>query len=404
MGDPRYYREAVRSLEYMIPENFPEVDCFVHDASLPFPDYLKGLTFDLIVLGPTFLGNRQNEKAFRKILQKYDFIRSSKATKVALPQDDYDCSSKLEEWVLKWNVDRVYSVCSDHADELFKEYSKKGEVKAGYTCYISQKWIDSSEQPKAHLRRSIDVSYRTHDIEEMRCSLRNLKFKIGSRFSAKMKSIAPDLHLDMSSKLEDLIPGTDWHDFMEDSKFCLTTPSGSSVLDKTGSISKRVRKYVRSNPNGSFEEVQKSCLENLEGIHYTAISPRNIEAALAETVQIATPGKYSGLMLPMVHYIPLEEDCSNIRSVLEMMQTPSLVAEIQANCKASILSESRLRVQNFAKELIDFAVTKKENKGIALSQNGNLTDLLARHNASMAYSRRLLNILSRIKKSFYRFF
>lgn len=41
MGDPSCYREAVRLLEYMIPENVSDIDCFVHDAKFPFPDYLN---------------------------------------------------------------------------------------------------------------------------------------------------------------------------------------------------------------------------------------------------------------------------------------------------------------------------------------------------------------------------
>jgi hypothetical protein len=98
MGDPARYREAARSLEYMIPENMSEIDCFVHDGGLPFPDYLKRLSFDLIVLGPTFLGNHQNPKSYEKVLRKYDFIRMSRATKVALTQDDYDCSARLSSF------------------------------------------------------------------------------------------------------------------------------------------------------------------------------------------------------------------------------------------------------------------------------------------------------------------
>lgn len=391
MGDPNSYREAVRSLEYMLPENSDGIDCFVHDAGLPFPDYLKRITFDLIVLGPTFLGNRQNEKSYRKALRKYDFVRLSHATKVALPQDDYDCSSKLEEWVMNWKVDRVYSVCADQTEELYNEYSKKGEVKAGYTCYISQKWIASWEKPKAHKARNIDVSYRTHDASVMNCSLRNLKYEIADRFSKKVGKIASHLNCDISSSLADLIPGNKWHDFMEDSKFCLTTPSGSSVLDRTGSVRQKVKEYCHNNPNASFEKVQKSCLKNLEETHYTAISPRNIEAALAQTVQIATPGKYSGLMRPMVHYIPLAEDCSNLTSVLEMMESPSLVREIQANCKASILSEKKLQVRNMAQELIEFTIKNQDAKGIPLSQNGNLRDLIDRYSEDMIRSREQLS-------------
>ena len=49
-----------------------------------------------------------------------------------------------------------------------------------------------------------------------------------------------------------------------------------------------------------------------KGTIYTAISPRNIEAALSETLQIATVGQYSDLMDADQDYLRLNEDCSNI--------------------------------------------------------------------------------------------
>jgi hypothetical protein len=47
MGDPRYYRESVRALEYMIPECRADINSIVHDCDLPFPEYLKKIEYHL---------------------------------------------------------------------------------------------------------------------------------------------------------------------------------------------------------------------------------------------------------------------------------------------------------------------------------------------------------------------
>jgi len=372
MGDPRYRREAVRALEYMIPECRSDLNCIVHDADLPFPDYLKAVDYHLIVLGPTFLCDRHSPIRLKLTLKEYRFIEHSSACKIALPQDDYDSSEILDNWLVQWKMDRVYSVIHGNWDVIYPRYSAIGDIQLGFTGYITKEWIDSWANPKPHEARDIDVSYRTHSYSQMRCSVRHLKFAIADRFVSKVSRIegAESLELDISSQSKDLIPGELWHKFIENSRFCLVTPSGSSVLDKTGALRKCVDRFVRKNPNTSFELVRTACLAGEDRRYIlTAISPRNIEAALAETVQIATPGSYSGLMQPMEHFIPLEEDCSNIEAVLVLMRNKELVQRIKCACKESILAEPRLRREVIVDEIITFAQSTLTSRQQSLSIN-----------------------------------
>ena len=164
----------------------------------------------------------------------------------------------------------------------------------------------------------------------------------------------PSLSLDISNKLSDHIPGVIWHDFLSDSKFCLATPSGSSLIDPQTVFRRRVESFMRENPSASYDEVESSCFSNLDKKgYYTAISPRNVEAALAETIQIATPGAYSGMMEPGIHYISLEENCTNVDVVIKQMEDMTLVDKIRQEAKESILSEPRLRQKVFVEELMD---------------------------------------------------
>ena len=138
MGDPRDAREAVRSLEFMFLNNRPDLNCIVHDANIPFPSNLKEIDYHLIVLGPTFLCNRYNSSTFKSTLKNYNFIKEIVACKVAMPQDEYDCSAILDNWMFDWKVDRIYSVLSsEYWNLLYPKYSKYGQIVSGYTGYIS---------------------------------------------------------------------------------------------------------------------------------------------------------------------------------------------------------------------------------------------------------------------------
>ena len=114
MGDPNNWLESVRTLEYMFADVRHELSIVVHDSDVPFPNYMKDINYDLIVLGPTFLNNRYSRKKLKTIFLNFEFIKHSNACKVALPQDDYDCSEILEDWLIDWDVNLVYSVCFEH--------------------------------------------------------------------------------------------------------------------------------------------------------------------------------------------------------------------------------------------------------------------------------------------------
>lgn len=380
LGDPLYYRESVKSLEYMLPANNDNINCFVHDSELPLPDYVKKIKFHLILMGPTFLCHRYNQNKFNKILKQYSFIKESEACKIALPQDDYDCAGILDEWMVDWNVDRIYTICPEHWDILYPKSVLRNNIKLGYTGYISNEWIDSWSTVKPHHERTIDVSYRAAKLTANFGSIGQLKWQIAQRF----KDALPSNHgfkLDISVNPNDLIPGRHWHDFMENSRFCLVTPSGSSLIDPYNIIRKKVEEFTLSFPDADFTTIEKNCFPGEDKKHiFTSISPRNIEAALSETVQIAIPETYSGFLKPEEHYIPMNPDCSNIDEIIEMMKDLNFVDKVRKNCKEAILSEPRLRSFNFSGELIDFAQSIIENRSLIFEDQYKINSLLARYN------------------------
>ncbi len=384
MGDPYRRSEAVRALEYMVAEVRPDLNVVVHDTDVPLPSYMKEIDYDLIVLGPTFLCNRYFPRNFKAALSEFEFIKHSNACKVALPQDDYDCSEILEDWLLDWDVSLVYTVCPEHWSSLYPRLSKKGKIRLGYTGYISQDWIDSWRSPKPFGLRTIDVSYRASKLPANFGSLGQLKWEIAHRFLKAMDTMS-EMSLDISVDPKDRIPGKGWHNFLENSRFCLTTASGSSLIDPRGAIRSCVNQYVALKPRASFSDIESVCFANEDSRYvFTALSPRNLEAALAETVQIATPGTYSGLMKPDEHFIPLAENCSNIAEVLQIMNDTPSILKIQKNCKEAVLSEPRLRSENIVNEIIDFAENHLSNhlRGV-MADRGRTKTVFDRYNSEI---------------------
>lgn len=374
MGDPSNRLESVRALEYMVPESRSDVNCIVHDANIPFPSYMKEVDYGLIILGPTFLSQRKNEKIRNVFLSEYSFIKDSSACKVAMPQDDYDCAGVLDSWMVDWKIDRIYTVIPDHWDVLYPKYIVSGDIKLGYTAYITDEWISAWSSPKQHELREIDVSYRTHDLSRFRCYLRNLKYSIAGNFVNSVSANNSKIRMDISTSIKDTIPGIGWHSFLENSKFCLATPSGSSVLDLDGEIRIKVDNYLSIHPQATFNEVLENCLRTVDRKYiFSAISPRNIESALAQTVQIATPGNYSGLMIPHDDFILLREDCSNIKDVFRLMNDKVLVNKIKKNFKDKILDVRRLRRSNIVDEILEFA-KNKANQNFFVNCNQDKVD------------------------------
>lgn len=352
MGDPLAAREAVRTLEFMIPEARPDIDCVVHDTALPLPEELTRFPWELIVLGPTFLCARNDTARFANVLRDFEWVRDSKACKVALPQDDYDGSALLDNWMVDWSVDYIYSVCPNNWEVLYPKSSRKAEIRLGYTGYISDEWLRTWKNPKSIDDRPIDVSYRATKLPAYFGRIGQLKSDIARIFLDRFPE-SSNRELDISTDPRAAIPGVAWHFFMENSKFCLVTPSGSSILDPWNEIRRCVQIFTALRPNAKFGAIEKHCFPGLDGERvFTAISPRNIEAALAQTVQLAVVDSYSGLMEPYEHYIPLDPECSNIDDVLAAMDDRKLMERLRNQAKEAILSAERLRTRAIVNEIV----------------------------------------------------
>ncbi len=352
MGDPLQWRSSVRELELSLFEQRPEHTYIVHDVELSFPAFLKDMDYDGIVLGPTFLGVRRFPKLLKQMKKEYSFVEQSPAYKIALPQDDYDCGAILDEWLTGWKIDELVTVIDGYRDLLYPNYGKRGKIRLGYTGYVSDRWIEYWSAPAPFGSRKIDVCYRSKRLPPNFGRIGVVKGIIGDLFKEGVGDTK--LIMDISTRMEDFIPGEKWNQFIGNSRSCLTANSGSSLFDPYGEIRRKVNEYVRDHKNAPFEEVERNCFPDEDGIHMmTALSPRNIEAALSETVQIAVRGKYSGILREDRDYLPLNDDASNAKEVEKMLSDDLFLKRISSSAKEAVLSIDALRYGNHLDRIID---------------------------------------------------
>jgi hypothetical protein len=317
------------------------------------PDYVKKISFDGIILGPTFLGARFRSQTYTRIRKEYGFIKKSGAYKIALPQDDYDCSAILDRWMVEWEVNKVYTVCPDHWGVLYPKYLKQGgNLELGYTGYISNELIKRAANPLELSKRNLDVCYRASNLRPNFGRLGAIKSDIAHLFLEATKSF--ELKYDISVDTNDIIPGEKWLDFIESSKCILGTNSGSSLLDPEGEIRKCVSDILDKNPNAPFTDVEEQCFPGLDGNYiFTAISPRVFEAGLLKTAQILIPGLYSRDLEPWEHFIPLNEDLSNVDEVVTAIKDLETLERITESCKERLLSLPELRMETHVNNLLN---------------------------------------------------
>lgn len=353
LGNPEIARYFLLKHVFFLRNHFPQHNYIYHDLTLPIPDFIRDAEFDGVVLDFTALQWRNKTlDVFEKVKEDvFAFLKDRRSFKIAMPQDEYDSSELLDDWMCELGVDVVYSVIDGHWDILYPKYSRSGEIRLGFTGYIDDTHVAQGENAKPFLERTIDVGYRARKVPYSFGSIGETKSRIGEKFLAA--SARSGLRCDISTREEDTLLGAKWMEFIDDCKFTLGSNSGSSLLDPRGDIRRNVHQYCLKHPQATFEEVEALFFRGLDGKYeFTAISPRIFEAGLQRSGQILVKGGYSGIIKPWEHYIPLEKDCSNFGEVHDAMRDTAFVQKMIENCHVTLRDSKALRYDHQAAEIL----------------------------------------------------
>ncbi len=270
---------------------------------------------DLLIVNYDYL-NYRFTPLWPYIKNRYRFLGRNAKRVVAIAQDDFWANKLLDDWCIKWDVDRILTPIDSDRDVLYPRSIKTKEFRTGLTGYVKSGPVPTTAALKD---RKIDLGQRVRDMPPHLGRLAQAKARQAVALAAAAQRSG--FVVDVSTRVEDSFIGRAWFDFLASCKFTVGMKGGASLHDPRGLIHTRVETFRSRRPGASFDEIERHCFKGKDMKHeFTAISPRLFEAALAGTCQILQRDDYLGVLEPWRDYIPLEADLSNIDEVLFAMR------------------------------------------------------------------------------------
>lgn len=295
----------------------PDLVVFNNDFFWKSPWWLKLVRFDVVIFHHSVTTPWTRARYVAKVARLQSWF-GHVPFKIALFQDEYFNSDLTVEFINRLEVDQVFSVAPE--SEWPKIYA--GARNAKFTRVLTG-YVDPDDLPRDPTTildgpRTTDVGYRSDWTPSLYRlgSFGFLKFLIGRRFLETKGS--KELRCDVVVGRAAFLRGRKWLDFLRGCRFVLGVESGSSLLDRDGSVSAAITSYLAAHPGADFAEVQKACLEGKDGnLALKTISPRHFEAIVAGCGQLLVEGEYDGVLEAGRHYLAVHEDFSNFEEVVD---------------------------------------------------------------------------------------
>jgi hypothetical protein len=91
-------------------------------------------------------------------------------------------------------------------------------------------------------------------------------------------------------------------------------------------------------PEATYEEYRAKIFADLDGkLAIATASPRLFESAALGNVMLLHEGRYGGVILPDVHYIPIKEDYSNVHEVVDKMRDTAFCRHLAKSARRDLI-------------------------------------------------------------------
>lgn len=315
-----------------------------------FPHRMGELQFKIIVLHYSLFGFVPTQLNPTQLSSKFlHYIEQCKESyKIAFFQDEHHYCQRRFNFLNSYNINCVYTLVEPaYFKDTYQKYTKVPKLIYNIPGYVSDDMIEKARKhSKPHHDRSIDVGYRGRQLLYYMGEGAQEKYVIGTQFKEHASKLG--LKLDIKTEEETRLYGHSWYNFLGNCKACLGVEAGVSIFD-TEDVARTEYEYlIRENPGMTFEQMSERLLKYYEwNIPYRTISPRHFESAAFRNCQILYEGKYSGIMEPMVHYIPLKKDFSNFDEVMQLFQNKQFCKQITDNCYRDIIASGKYNYRRF---------------------------------------------------------
>lgn len=360
-------------------ERYSRFTVWTINTELGFPEGLHALEFQIIVLHYSLFG----WLPFSLPDQFYKYLeRSQSAYKVAFFQDEYRYWPQRAEFLNRYGVACVYTLVEPpYFTETYLKYTHVPRLVSTLPGYVSDNLLNLAHRfAKPSEQRTIDIGYRGRQLPYWFGKGSQEKHRIGVRFRELAENLG--LTLDIESEEEKRIYGDKYYQFLANCRAVLGVEAGISIFDIDDTVRPQYEQLIAENPRINFDEAHAKLLHRFEDrIPYRTISPRHFEAAAFRVCQILFEGSYSGIMQPMVHYIPLKKDFSNLGEVVRLFKDAELRQQVTENAYRDLIASGRHSYQRFVESFDQELLAAGFTPGIPASQVQEVTSLLDRGSA-----------------------
>jgi hypothetical protein len=350
------------------------------NTELGFPEGLKRAQFKTLVLHYSlFVPPRYYlDKNF------LNYIDTCPHTyKIAFFQDEHRFCQQRFAFINRCKIDCVYTLLEpQYFSYVYQKYTKVKKLIYTLPGYVSEDLIAVAQKMrKSENGRKIDVGYRARQLSFYMGEGAQEKHEIGIRF--RERANASGLKTDIETDERRRIYGRRWYEFLANCRAVLGVEAGVSIFDLEDKVRLECERLISENPRIGFDEVSKSVLQPWEGnVPYRTISPRHFEAAAFHVCQILFEGRYSGIMQPMVHYIPLKKDFSNFDDAILMFKDSTLRSELTKNAYQDLIESGKYSYRRFVQEIFDKSLSDSGLKSaIANKEAEDVTAFLKKYDA-----------------------
>lgn len=326
------------------------------------PAYLAAVDFDLIIFQTTFTQRlSRSEEHYALMVRRAARTLNLAAPKVALVQDEFWNVAKVERFIDAFDIKTVFSVAPETEWPVLYPsiYPQKVKFYRVLTGYLDDVTLHRMIDAGTGTRRSKDIVYRAAGKPSPAWGRFGF---LKQQLAEAVSRLAPQFGLsaDISTDPRDTLFGDAWINFLASARYTIGVPSGSSLLDREGQITKCVESYCAAHPDASFEEVERHCFPGQDGnLRLSAIGPRHIEACATRTCQILVKGDYNGLLEPNVHYLAVKEDLSNLPDVMACLNDDEIRERIVETAFNDIVRPQRVTYRCFVNEVLDRSLQSK---------------------------------------------
>jgi hypothetical protein len=287
------------------------------------------------------------------------FLAETDAYKVAFFQDEHQFCRQRFSFLNELRFDCVFT-CLEPTEfgKVYGRYTSVPKLVSYLPGYVSKTMVDASARfATPEERRPIDVGYRGRSLAPYMGRGALEKGEIASRFV----ELAADsgLEIDVTAGEGERLYGDDWWRFLGSCKGTLGVEAGVSVFDLEDEAYREYERLLRAGPV-TIEDLEQGPQGRLEGnVYYRTISPRHFEAAAFGICQILYEGRYSGVMEPGTHYIPLRKDFSNLDEVIGRFRDDDFRRRITENARRDLIDSGRWSYERFVRVVFDAALLEQ---------------------------------------------